>query len=305
MTRLVPQFPVYIPSKSRATIATTPQALRQLGVPCRIIVEESQYSAYRDVYGASSLLVLPREYQDSYDTGDDLGDTKSKGPGPARNFAWEHAISDGYPWHWVMDDNIMYFARLHNNRRNRVGDSLIFAAMEDFVLRYKNIGQAGPEYLFFVKSRSPQKHPFVLNRRIMSCNLIRNDVPVRWRLRYNEDVDLAIQMLYAGWCTVAFRTFLQHKLTTQRMPGGNTEAFYAAEGTRPKSEMLVRKHPDIVRHWQRFGRSHHYVDWSKFRSLRLIRRDGYQPPAENPYRLKLVDNPGYKPRARAKSTARA
>ena len=131
----------------------------------------------------------------------------------------------------------------------------------------------------------------MLNRRIMSCNLIRNDVPVRWRLRYNEDVDLAIQMLRVGWCTVGFRTFLQWKATTQTLPGGNTEAFYASEGTRPKSEMLVRTHPDIVRHCQRFGRSHDIVDWSEFRSLRLMRRDDYQPAAENPYRIKVVDRP--------------
>jgi hypothetical protein len=39
---------------------------------------------------------------------------------------------------------------------------------------------------------------------------------------------------------VQFYAFLQYKLTTQTLKGGNTEAFYAEEGTLPKSKMLVQ-----------------------------------------------------------------
>lgn len=36
----MPDFPVFIPSKSRADTATTPRHLDEIGVPYRIIVEE-------------------------------------------------------------------------------------------------------------------------------------------------------------------------------------------------------------------------------------------------------------------------
>ena len=42
------------------------------------------------------------------------------GPGRARNFAWDHSIANGHTSHWVMDDNISDFYRLHNNIRIRV-----------------------------------------------------------------------------------------------------------------------------------------------------------------------------------------
>lgn len=283
-----PRFPVYIPSKSRATIATTPHVLAALGVPHRIIVEDHQHDDYAATFGADRLLVLPRSYQDAYDTCDvGVDPAKSKGPGPARNFAWEHSLAEGAPWHWVMDDNIQLFARLHENKRVPVGDGLIFAAMEDFVLRYRNVGQAGPDYWMFAPSRSAAR-PFTLNTRIYSCNLIRNDLAFRWRGRYNEDTDLSLQMLKAGWCTVLFKAFLQFKTTTQVLPGGNTEAFYATEGTTPKSQMVVDLHPDVCRIVRRWGRVHHVCDYSPWRNQRLVRRDDVDLSGPNPYSMKLV-----------------
>jgi hypothetical protein len=279
---LDPRFPLYIPSKSRARTALTPVALDAMGVPYRIVVEEQQLGDYAARWPRERLLVLDPEYQRKYDTFDDLGDAKSRGPGPARNFIWEHSVSEGHAWHWVMDDNIKLFARLHKNERIPVGDGAVFAAMEDFVLRYENVGMAGPQYWMFASSRS-KLPPYVLGTRIYSCNLIRNDLPLRWRGRYNEDTDLSLRMLKSGWQTVQFNAFLQYKVTTQTLGGGNTEAFYASEGTLPKSRMLVAMHPDVSRVVWKFGRWHHHVDYGPFKNLRLVRRKDYAPPEENPY----------------------
>ena len=135
--------------------------------------------------------------------------------------------------------------------------------------------------------------PFVVGTRIYSCNLIRNDTPFRWRGRYNEDTDLSLRMLKAGWQTVQFNAFLQYKVTTQTIGGGNTEAFYAEEGTMPKSQMLVDMHPDVARVVWRFGRWHHHVDYRRFKTIPLIKREDWAPPDENPYKMRLV------PRARS------
>jgi glycosyltransferase involved in cell wall biosynthesis len=271
-----PEFPIYIPSKSRAQNATTPRFLDLIKVPYRLVVEEQQYKDYAEHFDKSKLLVLDKKFQDDYDTFDNLGYTKSKGPGAARNFAWEHSISEGYKWHWVMDDNIKLFARFHNNQRIQVGDGFIFLAMEDFAQRYKNLGMAGPHYWMFIPSRE-KRPPFFMNTRIYSCNLIRNEVPFRWRGRYNEDTDLSIRMLKAGWSTVQFNSFLQYKLTTQTLTGGNTEAFYAEEGTLPKSRMLVDMHPDITELVWKYGRWHHYVNYNVFDTLGLVKDDSYTP----------------------------
>jgi hypothetical protein len=265
-----------------------------MGVPYRLVVEEQQYDDYLKFFPAEKLLILDKSYQDNYDTCDDLGDTKSKGPGPARNFIWEHSIAEGHDWHWVMDDNIEMFLRLHNNQRIPVADGMIFKAMEDFTLRYKNVGMSGPQYFMFAPSRS-KLPPFTVGTRIYSCNFIRNDLPYRWRGRYNEDTDLSLVMLKNGWNTIQFNAFLQLKVKTQTLGGGNTEAFYAEEGTLPKSKMLVDMHPDVAKLTWKFSRWHHHVDYSRFKDMPLIKRDDYVTPVNNPYKLKLVERKSARP----------
>ena len=160
--------------------------------------------------------------------------------------------------------------------------------MENFVERYENVAMAGPNYWMFAR-QNQELPPFILNTRIYSCNLIRNDTPYRWRGRYNEDTDLSLRMLKDGWCTVQFNAFLQVKMTTQTVKGGNTEAFYAKEGTRPKSEMQVKLHPDVSKLVYRFGRIHHHVDYRPFKKNRLIRKPGIViPEGVNNYGMKLV-----------------
>lgn len=246
-----------------------------MGVPYRIVVEEQERDLYASVIDPKKILVLDPQYQRDYDTFDDLGDSKSRGPGPARNFVWDHSIAEGAEYHWVMDDNIRQFLRFNYNAKIKVSDGVIFRCMEDFVLRYQNVAMAGPQYFMFCP-RKVKVPPLVLNTRIYSCNLIRNDVPYRWRGRYNEDTDLSLRMLKDSWCTVQFNAFLQLKTPTQRMKGGNTDAFYAREGTIPKSQMLVAMHPDVARVVWRFSRWHHHVNYRPFKRTVLIQREGLE-----------------------------
>jgi hypothetical protein len=266
-----PRFPLYIVSKGRADTRLTSKALERMNVPYYIVVEPQEVDTYSAVIDPAKVLALDMTYKDNYDTFDELGNTKGKGPGGARNFAWEHSMKNGYEWHWVMDDNIRRFQRLNNNLKVTVEDGSFFYAMEEFVLRYRNIGMAGPNYCMFVPRKSVVP-PFVMNTRIYSCNLIRNDTPYRWRGRYNEDTDISLRMLKDGWCTVQFNAFLQEKMNTQALKGGNTDEFYAKEGTMAKSKMQVAMHPDVSRLMWRFGRWHHYVDYKPFKSLKLIKK---------------------------------
>lgn len=283
------EYPIYIVSKGRADSRLTSKALELMNVPYRIVVEKQEYEKYAAVIDAAKVLVLDPEYQRTYATCDDLGDSKSKGAGPARNFVWDHSISEGHKSHWVMDDNIREFYRLNKNIKARVHDGTLFAAMEDFCARYANIAISGPNYEFFVP-RKQQSPALIVNTRIYSCNLIRNDVPFRWRGRYNEDTILSLDMLKAGWCTVQFNAFLQKKIATHRMPGGNTDEFYAIEGTLAKSRMQVQEHPDVSRLVWRYNRWHHHVDYRRFRKNQLQRRDDIViPDGVNDYGMSLIN----------------
>ena len=273
-----PRWPVYVVSRGRYEVRLTSRALDRMGVPHYLVVEEHEYDLYADGnYPTATLLVLPRRYIDEYDYCDDYGLSEAPGPGPARNFAWDHSTAAGARWHWTMDDNIRLFARLNRNLKTTVGDGTILAAMEAFVDRYENVAMAGPNYFMFA-ARRRRIPPFVPNTRIYSCQLTRNDVPYRWRSRWNDDTDLSLRMLKDGWCTILFNAFLAHKMRTQTVRGGCTDTIYR-RGTLEKSEVLVRLHPDVVRLTWRFKRAHHYVDYSRFRGNRLVRRPDVDVPS--------------------------
>jgi len=279
---------MYIVSKGRWETRYTSIALERLGLPYWIIVEDQEYDNYADVIHPDKILVLPQQYLDDYDTCDDLGDSKSKGPGAARNFAWQHAIDEGAKRHWVMDDNINSFQRLNRNLMCKITNGAMFNACEDFVDRYTNVYLAGPAYDFFALAKTLMP-PFVKNTRIYSVLLIQNDMPYRWRGRYNEDTDLSLRILKDGHCTVQFNAFLQEKQTTQLIKGGNTEEFYAKEGTLPKSQMLADLHPDVAKVVWKFSRWHHHVNYLPFKKNLSKKVSGLKiPTGINNYGMELV-----------------
>ena len=272
-SHVLPEHPIYVVSKGRSDRCLTSRVLQRLGAHHSVIVETDEESQYERRLHSPYVAIeaLPVRYQRDYEACDELGASKSLGPGPARNFAWDHATDRGAEWHWVMDDNIDGFFRLNRNVKVPA-DAAVLAAMETFCGRYENVAMGGPSYHGFTHQRE-QRPPYFLNTRIYSCNLIRNDTPYRWRGRYNEDTDLSLRMLKDGWVTVQFNAFLQKKRETQTMKGGNNADFYVHEGTRPKSEMLVRLHPDRAKLIERWGRPHHFVDYSGFTQTPKLRPD--------------------------------
>ncbi len=260
-----PQYPIYIISKGRADCCYTADHLIKMEVPFRIVIENQEWKEYSKYYDENILLELDKTFIKDYDTYiENFDENLSKGSGPARNFVWDHAKKSGAKWHWIMDDNINGFYYFNNNQRIMSADGGILTATEDFINRYENIAIAGNEYTMFVVPGS-KKTPYISNTKIYSSLLIRNDVDLRWAGRYNEDVDLCIRAMKEGYSILRMEMFCSDKLTTQAMGGGNTDAFYASEGTFPKSKMLEDNHPDIVEIVWRYSRWHHLVDYSKFK----------------------------------------
>lgn len=258
-------YPIYIPSLGRWDCCYTADSLIEMGVDnFFIIVEEQEYGDYARFYPSERLIVLDKKYQEEYDTLDNIGNSKRVGPGASRNFAWDHSISLGYEYHWVLDDNIRGFQRFYNNKKVPIKTPVIFDILENFTKRFSNVGMSGMNYRFFCVHNKPA---FQLNTRIYSCNFIRNDLPFRWRGRYNEDTILSLDMITKGWNTILFNLFLIGKIETQTMKGGNNDIFYKLEGTYNKSKMLKEVYPQYVRLVTKYGRDHHYIDYKVFENI--------------------------------------
>ena len=267
------RFPVYIVSKGRHDCCLTSQYMTACNVKHYVVVEQHQLQDYQQTVGQSpyvTLLTIPQRFFDEYETHCDYenneGETRKTGPGAARNFAWWHSMQNGFEAHHVLDDNMRGFHMLSDNMKIKVRTGAIIRLMEDHFMACENAVLGGPCYSMFAP-KTDDRGAFITNTRIYSWILIKNhiwDEGIQWRARYNEDSILSIDVMKKGYSTIQYYVFLQNKIATQSLPGGNTEEFYAKEGTVRKSEMLAQIHPDCSKVVWRFSRVHHYVDYSIF-----------------------------------------
>ncbi len=273
-----PKYPIYIISKGRWEKRLTSKMLEELKVPYRIVVEPAEYRKYASVIDEDKILCLPENFSE-----------QGKGSIPVRNWVWNHSIEEGAERHWILDDNIKRIYRFNNNLRVKCMSGTPFYIIEDFVNRYENIAQAGMMYDFFVPEYKYQP-AIMFNTRIYSCILIRNDLPHRWRGKYNEDTDLSLRILKDGYCTVLFYAFLIGKTATLKDKGGNTDTIYNTGDDRLAfAKSLKKQHPDVVQVIRRFNRWHHYVDYTPFKNNMLVRKKDVEiPDVINEFRMKLT-----------------
>ena len=270
-----PRYPVYVISKGREDSRLTSKALESLSIPYRIVIEAQEYDQYAAVIDPAKILVLPFS---------NLG----QGGIPARNWVWEHSISEGAERHWIIDDNIRGFMRLHDNLKVPLADGSCFRAAEDYVERFTNVALASFSYELLTKQKQKLR-PYVLNSRCYSCILIDNQLPLRWRGRYNEDTDLSLRALKSGYCTIQFQAFLADKVSTMTMKGGNTDQLYQGDGRLKMAESLREQHPDVVKVVRKWNRWQHQVDYRPFKGNKFIPKPGFVVPTEsNNYGMELI-----------------
>lgn len=263
------KYPVYIISKGRWESRLTSKALELIGQPYHIVIEPQEYDQYAAVINPSKIKVLPFS---------NLG----QGSIPARNWVWEDSILRGYAKHWILDDNIRGFCRYNNDKKTPILSNVGFCCTEDLTDRYVNVALSGMNYRFFavppVGKNKKGLPPIYLNTRVYSCILIRNDIPYRWRGRYNEDTDLSLRALKDGWCTILNNAFLVDKTATMKMKGGNTEELYKLDGQTDgrylMAKSLQQQHPDVVKIIQKWGRWQHSVNYKPFANNKLILKKG-------------------------------
>lgn len=275
-----PKFPIYIISKGRWERRQTVKTLEFANVPYRIVVEPKEYKYYSEVIDANKIIIAPENFSE-----------QGKGGIPVRNYVFEHSIKEGHKWHWILDDNIESIERYENNLKIKCKTASPFRVIEDFVLRYENIAQAGMNYALFCPS-SEARQPIRFNTRIYSCILINNSMPHRWRGKYNEDTDLSLRFLKDGYVTALFNQFLIGKRATMSQKGGNTDSIYSEGDNRLAfAQSLANQHPDCVKVTKKFGRWHHQVNYKPFRFNALKRVKNYDKIVKkgvNNYDMKIV-----------------
>jgi hypothetical protein len=251
-----PIYPIYIPSKGRADRCLTARFLIEDGVPFTLVVEPQETEAYA---AFERVLVLP---------------FRDRGLPATRNYIKEHAAARGVARHWQLDDNIRairgYAEGTGKLVRWHSGDAL--ARVEELVDRYENVGIAGLRHQAF----QMRETAFVVNRQAVSCVLVDNALPFRWRGFAHHDTDYSLQVLASGRCTILVNAFVIDKAQSSTMAGGLSSA-YAGDGR-------LKKTHEIQRRWPGLG-------------IRIVRRNGR--PTADTQRLWRHFRTGLAPRASA------
>jgi len=301
-----PKYPIYIISKGRADTRLTVKTLENINVPYKIVIEGSEYSDYSAVIDPDNILVLPPDFRENPLWAKPCDVTGLYGGSiPARNFVWWHSKQEGHERHWILDDNIQHMYRLHNNKKTKVLNGTCFRVCEDFADRYEGLKMFGMNYAFFAPA-STKRPPYYWNTRIYSCICLSNDIfpDLYWRGKYNEDTDLSLRVMKAGYHTYLFNAFLCGKIASMTMKGGNTKAVYNIDNPgnvqtrsgeefdhrREFAESLYAQHPDCVQITQKWGRWHHHINYHDFqRTEKPKLKAGLNiPKGPNNYGLKLV-----------------
>lgn len=289
---LMPRYPVYVPSKGRYESGYTIRFLIADQVPFYIVVEPQEADEYGQRYGYERLLILPWSGNDAVRQAyTEARGIENGGLIAVRNFIMEHSIGLGALRHWQLDDNIHRMKRRYKTRRIPCAAGAAMHIVEEFTDRYSNIAISGMNYNMFAYDITAKDGipPFHLNCRVYSCSLINNAIPYRWRIAYNDDVDICLQALAGGWCTVLVNAFLIEKIKTMVVTGGNTTDLYQGDGRLKMARSLQRLWPGVVETRRRFNRPQHVVKdaWRRFDTPLQLRPGVTIPPGANEFGLQL------------------
>lgn len=274
------RYPIYIPSKGRATRLQTARLFDRDGVDYHVVVEPSQVEAYTKAGYGKRLLVLPED---------------GKGLVYSRNWITAHSRKRGDERHWQIDDDCPDVYRVFKGHRIKCDSGPALAASEDFADRYENVAMLSFNSLQFcpIMSGGPTNNnkipPFYLNHRCYTWILFLNRVPYDWRPPNNEDADMTLQVLAGGWCTILLNAFLMKTAVTMKVKGGQTEGFVAGARLR-MVRALERAWPGVVTVGRRFGHPQHFIkrNWSGFdNQLKLKPGVDLAKLKPSEYRLKI------------------
>lgn len=272
MSQSLIKHPIYIVSKGRPDTCMMAQYFRKENIEFKVAVEPQEVALYEQHIPKKNILEL--EFSN-------LG----VGSYPARNACWEDSIKRGAEKHFLFDDNIYRFIKMEKGLRRKSASPIGLESLyvlQAFMERYQNLPLAGYNYSYFAGTWTNK--PFYLNSHVYSGMLIQNDMPYRWRLKYNEDVDLNLQVLHDKKCTVLLNMYLIQKVSTVvKMKGGNQSELYKNNNPlkkQLKTKTLEQVWPQYVKSTIRFGRPHHQVSWTKFFKQPLIKHYNYDKIVE-------------------------
>lgn len=246
-------WPIYIPSKGRALTMSTPELLKESGVPFKIVVEPQDYDAYKNANPETSFMVLAKDNQ---------------GIGFVRQSILDWARNSKDDWFWMMDDDITGFFKAVNGRNVKTSIDSILSICELNLERTWFVGQAALEYQQYSWSA---KKDYTWNSYCDVCvainTTITKGIDYRSHMDLKEDRDFTLQILAnAGLKTVRFSKFSFSAPKNGSNKGGLYQAYQQTDRELEAVNRMVKAWPGICSlNIKKDGRTDVKINWKLFK----------------------------------------
>ena len=217
-----PVYPIYVVSYDRySCYFNTVRHLEKMKVYYYLCIQKSQEANYRKMLN---------DHEFKYCKSIILSENTKDGSYKQRNKCMDHArITLQSDKCWILDDNINGWFYL-NEGHSKITNGWAFYHIEKLIDNVKEpIAIFSHAYDSDVRINQINK-PFRVNRKqysslLLDLNLLHKH-GIRWRLKFNEDVDLTLQALSKNLYTLSINYIVASKPPTLGCKGGNTSIIY-------------------------------------------------------------------------------
>jgi len=235
-------FPIVIFSRGRAGIATTPVLLDNARISNWFFaVPQTEVEEYIDAYPNADIIGLP--YEEPYNSAMTIG--------KFRNEIFLHFRNLGYPFVWMLDDDIVSTSKPIRS---------IMSSVERLVTDYENVCVAGV-------AENDNDKSFVVNAEPRAFILVNLETGITFPdYGVYEDIAFQLECLSKGnWVTVLYSDGIFSR--NQMLPGGNSSSYI--NGMQETIAELLHKQYEICTSLEKmpkpFGKKL-IVDWSYFQN---------------------------------------
>lgn len=194
-------YPIYVISRRRWATATTMKLLDASRLNYSLLVPGEDLEHYSEKFPNADILVLP-------DSGPGAGD--------ARAHVQYICNEQGYPYVWILDDDILSIDKNGNPSTLRA----LMSTLERWVEDYSNVAMLGVNI-----GQEDRGAPYIINEAVRGLMLVNLQTGIRFNpdFRLYEDYEFALRNIVKGWVTVVHNDF---HLTFAEIPGGGASGLY-------------------------------------------------------------------------------
>jgi DNA repair photolyase len=248
-------YPVYVISRRRWSTATTMGLLDKSRINYILVVPEEDLEHYQDHYPNADIMILPK--------------ATYNGMGHARGYVAAICKEQGYPYVWILDDDIQDVSKMKPIQTVADGKPLenllvqepstlraLFSSMERWIEDYSNIALLG------VNIGQESRQPFIVNEAVRGLMLVNLQTGKKFHSMFllYEDYEFAFQHLVDGWTTLVHNQF---HVDFAELPGGGASAMYIRSSD---AETLNDIYPEFteLEEWGKGVPPKLHVNWKAF-----------------------------------------